>query len=77
MSKLEQFGREMLAMTKECIKEGWFECDAEIMADRAVECGLIQKVKYDPDKHAGVSAEHEPGDVIYYWKPLKERDENE
>lgn len=64
--KLAEFGRRMLEATKECIREGWFEYNAESMADEAVKLGLIDQVIYDPDTHVGVQ-DAEPGDRIYWW----------
>ena len=62
---LNEYGEKMLEVTKENIREGCFDADAEHMADVAVQLGLIQFVPYDPDKHGCVDCE--PGDKIYYW----------
>lgn len=67
--QLADFGRKMLELTKECIRHGAFECDAEAMANEAVECGLIEWVAFDPDLHGGCvecQEELEPGDMIYW-----------
>jgi hypothetical protein len=66
---LAAFGAMMLEEVKEAIREGGVEMDAMVIADKAVECGLMEYVAYDPAKHVGVceKGEYEDGDMIYYW----------
>lgn len=63
---LHRFAEFALEAVKEAIREGCFDIDAETLADEAVECGLIEKVPYDPEKH-GYDGDLDPGDLIYYW----------
>lgn len=65
LERAVKFGQIMLEATKEAIREGAFEMDAEQAANDAVNVGLIQYVPYDPEKHGEVEAE--VGDNIYYW----------
>lgn len=60
------FGRIVLELTKESIVEGYFNVNAEDLADHAVRCGLIQHVPYDPSLH-GKDFYCDTGDLIYYW----------
>ena len=65
----------MLEETKECIRVGGFDCDAQHMAEAAVELGLMQFTPYDPEVHGEVEAEL--GDKIYWWGnvPTKDADD--
>lgn len=70
IAKYAEYGRRILEEhTKECIRWGTFDADAEGMADLAVECGLMEYVPYDPDVHTEFigDGEFDQGDMIYYW----------
>jgi anti-sigma28 factor (negative regulator of flagellin synthesis) len=69
-SGLAQFGQQALESVKEAITEGHFHCDAEALADMAVDAGLIVCEPYDPERHklAFGDDQYEPGDMIYYWE---------
>jgi hypothetical protein len=64
-----EFGRMAFECLKECISEGCFDCDAEMLAELAVKSGLMVCEPYDPAKHNMEFSDHdyEPGDMIYYW----------
>jgi len=64
----EDFGRRAFKAVKECIREGLFDYDAELLAELAVHAGLMVHEPYDPAKHNLDFYDHtyEPGDWIYY-----------
>ena len=64
-----EFGRRAFAIVKQSIQECSFDCDAEELADIAVQCGLMIHVPFDPAKHDKefFGHEYEVGDMIYYW----------
>lgn len=64
-----EFGRMAFDCLKECILEGCFDCDAEMLAELAVRAGIMVYEPYDPAKHIlnNNGYDYEPGDMIYYW----------
>ena len=48
-----------------CIEEGPFEgCDLDggAVQEKAVECGILKEVAYDPERHGEPDVDVEPGD---------------
>lgn len=54
------------------IRTGPFDgCDLDggDVQDKAVECGLLVSVPYDPEKHGELEFDAEPGESIYEFSP--------
>ena len=65
--KYEIFGRLVFKLLKESIENGPLDTDMELIADEAVESGLLAFEPFGPDRHTGLNNEYEPGHMIYYW----------
>lgn len=64
----EQFGKAIFEIVKECITEGCFEIDTDVLAEAAVKAGLMTYEPFDPQKHDWtLNDSYRPGDMIYYW----------
>jgi hypothetical protein len=69
LERVANFGEKAVAEVKECIANGGYEVECEVIADIAVACGLMVQVPYDPDKHGTDPplGDCDPGDIVYFW----------
>lgn len=68
LEPLAELGKEALETVLECLTDGGREVDMEPLADKAVDCGLMQYVPYDPAIHGELeNCDPEPGEMIYWY----------
>lgn len=68
LEPLAELGKEALETILECLTDGGCEVDMEPLADKAVDCGLMQYVPYDPAIHGELeNCDPEPGEMIYWY----------